>query len=228
MKIAFISEQYPPTDGGVATSTQRVAQAMSALGVSVHVLCFDHSRPLDVDDYVLTEYDHSVRISRVGPFFLRHKHLSKDGSSEKLKAALRRRAYGQMLRIIESDTDVILSFYVINSGFIAQYLARTLNIPHVAGVRGDDIGRNIFNVERFAVIQWVINGADWVVSVNEHLKARMLMAFPEVRSRSCVIPNSVSPYLQSVPVERARTHVGLVTGWNHYCPNVFEMRSGKD
>jgi hypothetical protein len=69
MKIAFIAEHYPPTEGGVATSAQRVARELVNLGLDVHLICFDSTRALDSEDSVIVEDDQRVKISRVSPFF---------------------------------------------------------------------------------------------------------------------------------------------------------------
>lgn len=216
VRIGFISEHYPPTDGGVATSTQRVARNLHKLGADVHVLCFDHSRPLTSKDYVCHENDDGVRVSRVGPFFLKQKSQSADRIPEKLKATFRRRAFNQMLHILkDEEVDILLSFYLLNAGFLANYVARGLGVPVVAGVRGNDIGRNIFHTERFAVTQWVISGAERVVCVNEFLRKRLMLAFPEAAAKSVVIPNSV-PMVSGDRPNRisARNAILEQSGWD--------------
>jgi len=55
VNIGFVAEHYPPTDGGVATSVQRVAAAMARLGAAVTVATFDHSRPLESPAYCVAE-----------------------------------------------------------------------------------------------------------------------------------------------------------------------------
>lgn len=214
MKIGFIAEHYPPTSGGVATSTQRVARQLVQLGARVHVLCFDHSRPLRSPDYVIEEVDRGVRVDRIGPFFLKQKEIKLDELDERIKAAFRRRAFEQMVRQLRSEpVDAILSFYLLNAGFLAQYVARETGVPLVAGVRGNDIGRNIFHVGRFAAIQWVVQGACRIVCVNEHLRRRVLLAWPEVDERTVVIPNSVEPCPETPDRELCRQRLAERTGW---------------
>lgn len=215
MKIGFISEHYPPTDGGVATSTQRVARELTKQGVAVQVICFDHSRPINSDDYIIIEHDGDVEVSRVGPFFLKQPSISVNAIPEKVKAMFRRRAFEQMVRILKKNkVDLILSFYLLNAGYLAQFASRELGLPHIAGVRGNDIGRNIFNVERFAVIQWVVNSADRVVCVNEHLMKRLLLAFPAVSSKTEVITNGVLMSDEQLSYANCIKKVHLATGWD--------------
>jgi glycosyltransferase involved in cell wall biosynthesis len=216
MKVSFVSEHYPPTDGGVATSTQRVARSLHRLGIDVQVFCFDHSKPLSSTDYVIQETDLGVRVSRIGPFFLKQKETSVDRIPEKVKATFRRRATNQIINMVRQDApDILLSFYLLNAGFLATYVSRETGIPIVAGVRGNDIGRNIFHTERFAVTQWVVNAADQVVCCNEFLQRRLLIAFPEAANKSTVISNSTSMELQdSKDRSLARTSLLDVAGWN--------------
>ncbi|MEQ1494776.1 MAG: glycosyltransferase family 4 protein [Novosphingobium sp.] len=218
MKIAFISEHYPPTDGGVATSTQRIARNLRRLGIDVHVLCFDHSQALTSRDYVCEEDDHGVRVSRVGPFFLKQKSQSAESVPEKLKATFRRRACNQMIRLLRDsgEVDLILSFYMINAGYIATFVARSLGVPHVCGVRGNDIGRNIFHVERFGVTRWIAEGATHIVCVNNFLRGRLLMAFPEVAAKTSVIANTVTlPTPGSFDRTSGRQRILAAAGWSN-------------
>lgn len=214
MKIGFIVEHYPPTEGGVATSAQRVARELVKLGVDVCIICFDATRPLDSEDFITEEKDNGVKVFRVGPFFLKQKSINIDSFPEKLKATIRRRAFNQIVAILKvNKIDCILSFYLLNAGYLAQFVAREFNIPFIAGVRGNDIGRNIFNVERFGVIQWVVSGANKIVCVNEHLKKRLLIAFPEVENKSIVISNGVIAQSETIGKVDSRKRINHATGW---------------
>ncbi len=192
MKIGFVAEAYPPMSGGVATSVRRISKEFRKAGHEVVVLTFDHLQPVFEDDFWYEEYDEGVHIYRVGPFFLKNETLKElpDELGEKYQAVLRRRAYCQMLALLKKEgVDILLSFYLLNSGWIAQMLANDLGLPCVAGVRGNDIGRNIFHVSRFAVIKWVVDEADAVVAVNEHLHHRAVVAFKEISKKTVTISN---------------------------------------
>jgi glycosyltransferase involved in cell wall biosynthesis len=214
MRIGFISEHYPPTDGGVATSTRRLARTLAKRGTEVHVFCFDSSRPLTSADYAIQENDEGVQVTRVGPFFTKQPSRF-ESISEKTRATLRRRAFDQMSRLMRPwCPDLVLSFYLLNAGYVANFVARTIGVPHVASIRGNDIGRNIFNVERFSVIQWIASSVQRLVCVNEHLRKRLLLAFPDAAERVGVIRNAVEPIRAcSAPLE-CRERVRLATGWN--------------
>ncbi|MBK6877783.1 MAG: hypothetical protein IPG99_15345 [Ignavibacteria bacterium] len=90
----------------------------------------------------------------------------------------------------ENSVDCILSFYLLNAGYrlLFFFLQENFQIPLIAGIR-NDIGRNIFNVERFGVIRWVVNGATNIVWVNEHLKRNYFWHFLDASNKTTVISN---------------------------------------
>ena len=204
MKIGFIAEGYPPMSGGVATSAQRVAREFVKMGHEVTLLCFDGTTNLNVDDYLFHEVDQGIDVYRVGPFFLKNKNIPADAVPEKYKAVLRRRAEAQMYRVLKKkNVDIIITFYLMNAGYIGQVLANEFGVPCVAGVRGNDIGRNIYCESRFAMIQWVINSADAVVCVNQHLMNRTNLIFKEAKNKVSVIHNGFNlPKNKSLPFNR--------------------------
>ena len=214
MRIGLIAEHYPPTHGGVATSARRIARSLAAAGADVHVLCFDTTGPVSVADYVREEVDGSVRVSRVGPFFLKNRDIPQEALPEKVRAILRRRAFEQMTRLARgSGREAILSLYVLNAGFIAAMVARELGLPHLLGVRGNDVGRNLFHVDRFGIVSWTLHAADTIVCVNHFLRHRLLLAHPDLAERCNVVPNGVH-VPPRIDRERARARLLAATGWS--------------
>jgi glycosyltransferase involved in cell wall biosynthesis len=177
------------------------------------VLTFDGSRSLTDDDYLVGENDEGVEIQRIGPFFLKQPSVEAERLSEKIRAVFRRRAFDQMEQLAKNfQPTIVLSFYVVNAGFLATYVARSLGLPHVVGVRGNDIGRNIFSIDRLAAVRLVIEGSTHVVCVNEHLRRRMLLAFPEVSKRASVIMNSVE-MPSGLPPQGSRNYLSTKLDW---------------
>jgi glycosyltransferase involved in cell wall biosynthesis len=212
-RVLFVSEGYPPTSGGVATSAQRVARNLVRLGCEVMVVTFDGSRPLTSDDYAIEEEDDGVHLWRIGPFFLKQPSIDVERMSEKVRAILRRRAFDQMHTLAQSfKPTVVLSFYILNAGMLATYLAHAVSVPHVAGVRGNDIGRNIFSVDRLAAVRLVVDNATRIVCVNLHLRQRLLLAFPEAASRCNVIMNGLElPF--DADAKNTHKYLETETGW---------------
>ncbi len=218
LRIMLICESYPPAMGGVATSAKRISMHLARLGLDVVLATFDGTKPLDVSDYCLEETDEGVQVCRFGPFFLKNIDPRATQMSEKHRAMLRRRIFNQMAALCKSrPPDLIFSMYLLNAGFMAALLANALGCPHIAGVRGNDVGRNIFDIERFGVISWTLHQSLKIACVNEHLRSRLLIAFPELRERVVIVPNGVlTPTIETEPGARASLLAN--TGW---APDVF-------
>lgn len=193
MKVALITEQYPPIAGGIGTSARRVAQNLARLGANVEVIAFDDTRAMTVPPYVISEQDDLVNVTRVGPFFLHQPPDAAPQITEKLRAALRRQYIDTVVgRLSPCPPEVLMSFYLLNAGFVAQFIGAALDLPVVACIRGNDVGENVFRVDRFAATEWVIRRADAVACVNEHLKTRLSWAWPDLEAKTTVIPNSTA------------------------------------
>ncbi len=221
MHILFVSESYPPTSGGVATSTRRIASSLTKLGVQVDVVCFDNCRKFDdnimsVQDYCDIQIDESIRIFNLGPFFIKRSDINADEIAEKKKAVLRRRLYNQLLQLNNEygPYDLILAFYLYNPGFLSLFLSRELGIPLITGVRGNDIGTNIFDLNRFAVTQWVVDGSSRIICVNDHLKKMLNLFAPHASKKVSVIHNSVDISVYERPKQKDRVSLIHKFGWN--------------
>ena len=184
--ILIISQGYPPLDGGVATSTQRIARQLAHAGFLVTVVTFAYAPSIDVDDYVISELDGVVSVKRVGPFYRHH------DIDENELAVARRRVYDQTLKIARACApQVVISLYASNPGLFGDYLGNALRVPHIVCLRGNDIGRNIFSTTWLPVLNVIFQRATYVTCVNTHLMARLLTAFPQTAKKACVIRNSV-------------------------------------
>jgi glycosyltransferase involved in cell wall biosynthesis len=212
-RILFVSEGYPPISGGVATSTQRIARNMVLRGADVVVYTLDTNRPLTESDYVIDELDHGVRVRRMGPFPSKHPNSPGEKVTEKVRASFRRRVFDQMEQAAHAyEPHVVLSFYLINAGLLATYLSSSLGIPHVVGVRGDDIGLHIFSVERIGAIGMIIGNASKIVCVNDYLRRRLLLPFPEAARKTHVVMNAVElPH--GIVLPKARCYIERQTQW---------------
>jgi len=212
-RLLLFSEHYPPTMGGVATSAQRIGRTLVQLGIEVHVATFDHSRPLEDDDYSIRQDDRGVDVNRFGPFFLKHADPAAAHLSEKHRAILRRRVFNRVTELgARTGVQAVLSLYVLNAGFLSGLVANALRISHFAGVRGNDVGRNIFDVARFGVIAWTLQNARRILCVNRHLRERLLIAFPQLADVSIAVPNGV-PAPPVIDAAAARARIVEATGW---------------
>lgn len=194
MNILILSEGFPPDGGGVATSTQRIGRALQQVGAQVVTVTYQRSSAVDLEvPPAVTQVD-GVEVVRLGPFF---KTAGTDRDvvpNQKQKALLRRRFVASLLTYLEDSEfkpDLIFSLYLVNAGFLATFVAAELGIPHIAGIRGNDIGRNIFDPELLYATGFVIDRADAAVSVNHHLRDRAVKLFPHQAAKISVIANSI-------------------------------------
>ena len=118
---------------------------------------------------------YGFHISRVGPFFHGQVASDPDLIPEPKRAEFRRRMFDQILPIARRFTpDVVLSFYALDAGLLGAYLSRALKVPHIAGVRGNDIGRGMFDHNAIASLTVVMASSQKIVCVNRYLLERLL------------------------------------------------------
>lgn len=216
MKVCFLTEHYPPMDGGIATSAARIAQGLMGAGVTPTVFTFDASRSIDVPDYRFDGVDAGVRVIRFGPFFVKNGNprVGDVGKSFRDKAILRRRVFDQMLRAFEADpADAVLSFGLFNAGLTGQLLSNYFGVPHVATARGNDIGTSMFDTSRIAALNKVLGGASAIVAVNEHLANRIRTFDPMLAGKVRVVPNGVAISAHARDSHRRSAFLRQL-GWN--------------
>lgn len=213
-QILVVTEAWLPTSGGVATSSHRIATSLAKLGTTVTVFTFDASRSITAPEYQLESVEDGIELVRFGPFFLKRPNEEVRGISEKHRAILRRRVFDAMETTAQKRSfKGIISFYVVNAGWLATYLSRSLNVPHILGVRGNDIGRNIFASDRLAPVSLAVDNASIIVCVNEHLRRRLLLAFPQVAAKAKVILNGTIGEPTKQSREHIREDIARQTGW---------------
>lgn len=205
---------YPPIDGGVATSVERIAKQFHGAGLAVMVLTFAYAPSGSVDDYVEVEEVDGIHVRRVGPYY-RH-----DSAEQTELSVVRRRAYDQMERLAATwEPDLIFSFYAANPGLFGTYLSAALQLPHILCLRGNDIGRNIFSTTWLPILDIMLQRAAHITCVNSHLKNRLLTAFPAVAKKTSIIRNSV--VLPDLVKHPGRPSVRSIAGWGESIVAVF-------
>jgi glycosyltransferase involved in cell wall biosynthesis len=215
MNIVILSEGFPPDGGGVATSTQRIGHALQQAGGRVMIVTYQRGSVLNLEVPPVANRVDGVDVVRLGPFFKTAGTDQDVVPNQKQKALLRRRFVANLLNYLEDSgfhPDLIFSLYLLNAGFLATFIAAELGIPHVAGIRGNDIGRNIFDPQLLYATGFVIDRADAAVSVNHHLRNRAVKLFPHQAAKISVIANSIHAM---PPVNRtaARQRLLAEQGW---------------
>jgi glycosyltransferase involved in cell wall biosynthesis len=173
MPILFLAEKFPPDIGGVAASAGRLATSLASLGRPVHV--FALSRDLAAGSVERRELPAGAVLHRFG-------------QSKNLDFTLQ-----QALTYLEwlhgrHRFRLAWGHFAQNPGFLAAWLGRTLGIPSVVAVRGNDLDRQLFPPGDLARLEWSLKAATRVVCVSADLgrKVRAL-----VEREADVLPNAV-------------------------------------
>lgn len=145
MRILMVT---PDTDGGVATSSARVAASLASRGHQVLRVQPDHHRfPGD-----------EARIDGV----LRHAPLALPAWVDLLEQEARAFA-----------AEALVGFYAGETSAAAVATAGLLGVPSVTAVRGNDLDRDFLLADRHALVRWSLERADAVCTVS-HEAARKL------------------------------------------------------
>ena len=173
MKIAILSERYPPDVGGLAVSAHRLATLLQQAGRSVEVFA-PQSSLKSGDAYSVQEG--SLVVNRFGA----HRHV------EDTLAAW----FDQLLDKHKSGPfDILHGFYLVQAGFIAAYAGQYLNLPAVVSARGNDLDRSVLHPSKAAHILYALQYASVITANSSDLKRKAQALAP--RQRVEYIPNSV-------------------------------------
>lgn len=192
MRVLFITEEFPPTIGGVGVSCERLSRNLASAGAQIVVITFDNSLPIDRPGYAEKSQHGGVEVWRIGPFYHRNATVQPDRLAESVKASLRQQLFDKMEAVaVAFRPDVILSFYLVNAGLLGAYLSAHLDVPFVSSARGADLGRNIFSQTELPLLDRILKASASIVCVNQYLMQRLNFAFPEFRHKASVIWNGV-------------------------------------
>jgi glycosyltransferase involved in cell wall biosynthesis len=173
MKIALISERYPPDVGGLAVSVARLAHLLAGAGHEVQV--FSMSSTLGPGKFS-SQARFGVLLHRMGV-------RKRDSDTladwfDWIVAQYRRQPF-----------DLVHAYFITRAGFMAVYVGRFLGVPSVVSARGNDLDRAIHDPRKAAHIYYALNNASAITANTRQLvrKAMALAPGPTVYR----IPNGV-------------------------------------
>ena len=183
MRIALLSEKYPPDPGGLAVSVQRLAHGLIAAGHTVCVFA-----PNDTPE-------------------MRHA-ISDD--VEVLRLPLLRRGDDTLAEWFSLLTaqhaaqpfDVLHAYFVTQLAFVGVYAGRTLGVPTIVSARGNDLDRAVFDAAKSAQILYALQHAT-AITANSRDLIRKAQALAPTRP-AILIPNGVNAHhFRSAPRDAA-------------------------
>jgi len=86
---------------------------------------------------------------------------------------------------------IIVSFYITNSGYVAQHVANNLNISHITSIRGSDFSLNFYNPNYYQSYDFVLKSVDYIVTTSKEQENALLKVFPAISSKISTVYNSI-------------------------------------
>jgi len=168
MKIALLTEKFPPDPGGLAVSVERLAGLLASSGHTVHVFAPGAHPTRQRDNHILHQ---------INP----NKH-TKDTLADWFETVLRVHA--------SQEFDLLHGYFLPQAGFLAAYAGRFLGIPSVVSARGNDLDRAIFDGQKAAHIFYALQNAS-MITTNATELMRKCRALAPAREAT-LIPNGVA------------------------------------
>lgn len=168
MKIALLTEKFPPDPGGLAVSVERLANLLANAGQIVHIFAPGLRPAKPRDKFILHQ---------IAP----GKH-AEDTLSNWFDALVSAHA--------SEGFDLYHGYFLPQAGFLAAYAGNYLGTPSVVSARGNDLDRAIFDSQKAAHIFYALQNASMITTNATELvrKSRALAPAREVT----LIPNGVA------------------------------------
>jgi len=195
MKIntCIVTGQYPPQVGGVGHSAHRVANILASRGLQVHVVALQkHATPLPFDESSTSTPEGEVLVHRVKVY---SPGVSPENPSE---AEILTRYNREMFHAVEHfqrryQYDVLHAFFLYPAGFIAGAVAKLHGAKMIASIRGNDIGKYVFDPLRLPFVRASLENADYVTSVATSLTDLADRSVTPIAQKAKTILNSIDP-----------------------------------
>jgi glycosyltransferase involved in cell wall biosynthesis len=171
MKIALLTEKFPPDPGGLAISVERLAVLLARDGHTVHVFA-PRTWPANRPDTII--------LHQIAP-----RKRAEETLADWFDALVSAHA--------RENYDIFHGYFLPQAGFLAAYAGNFLGVPSVVSARGNDLDRAIFDSEKAAHILYALQNAGRITTNATELlrKSRALAPAREVT----LIPNGVNPDL---------------------------------
>lgn len=174
MRLALVTDRFPPDAGGLAQAVARIARELATAGHAVDVFAVTGDTPGSV------RWDESgaesVRVCRVGA------QRREDDTGAALFDAL-------VSAHARTPYDALHGFYLVRAGFLAAYAGRYLGVPALVSARGNDLDRALFDPAARAGILRALELAKLVTTVSHDLARKARALAPAARVE--VVANGV-------------------------------------
>lgn len=185
MRILLVTFEYKPVENGITISIERIARNLSNEGLEIHIISFSNSKSnslfnkeVKLDTEIVNK---KLFVHRISPYSGNMQYPSPQELQD-------------MVFFIEKlhkkyNFDIIHGFRLIPGGFAAVIASKLLKIPCVVSIRGNDIGRNIYDSNLFSMNKYVLENADKLTFVASDLLELANTIVP-IKKKAKVIHNS--------------------------------------
>ncbi len=162
MRALWIAERFPPQRGGVAISAERQVGALAPRLERLDVVHL--TRDLQPGQVVSAPFEGAggAVVHSVG-----RPAAEEEASRLLFETAC---ALGRLHR-----SGIVHGFFAVPAGYVAMLVARSLGLPSVVSLRGNDVDRSLFHGPRLAFFERAVEGASAVAGVSNALLAEVRM-----------------------------------------------------
>lgn len=189
MKIALITEKYPPAPGGLAVSMARLANLLTTAGQRVEI--FTLASGLNSGEKTSVTQDGAI-VHTLGA------HRRTDDTLADWFDFLANRHQ-------QVSFDILHAYFLTQAGFLAAYTGRYLAVPSVVSARGNDLDRAVFDPRKASHVLFALSHAS-AITANSRELARKAQALSSGRN-VIRIPNGVdSTIFHRLPKDNLPQH----------------------
>jgi glycosyltransferase involved in cell wall biosynthesis len=187
----MVTSSFDVSNGGVAQSSVRIARHLASAAKHVYFYSLHPG-----DGSPSSEWPLNVETISIGPARVALCEplgtTASSGSGEVFTAEflLLRSSIAKRIDRSKGAGHLIISFFASHAGFLAQHLSISLNLPHLASLRGSDFTRDLRHPSRFAAVAFVLLGASVVVTTNLEQEKTVAEAL-NIRHKLVTIYNAV-------------------------------------
>ena len=191
--LHLVAYRVLPYPGGLQESVMRIGGSLAEAGYRVIVYTLhqpDGYRFPDPSHQGLTVVHLGGRELLLEPYHEKEHPDLRAAEAGRVAALLLRNAVDEQKRNCPDARHAIISFYASGTGFLAQMVALSLGLPHIASVRGTDFELEVFDSKKHPKLRAAIEGATQVVTTNRE-QAEGLSALFQVRQPIRTIHNAL-------------------------------------
>lgn len=186
--IVLISENFLPDKGGIAVSAYRLSILLSNY-YKIHIISFSQKPSNLLFEHSIILLNQNLYLHRLSPF-LNGWNYELDPNT---KAEIIKNSIIKIVEIIDNyKISLVHGFGLQNAGLIASRIKDITNLPLIQSVRGNDVGRNIYDSNRRLQLIKALTNSNIIVTVNNWLSKILINIEPNLKQKIIVIPNSVS------------------------------------